>query len=198
MSRKKVIVVGATGMIGKAVVAVFKGNYDVVEASRGSAHKVDISDPDSIRTLLKSVGKVDGIINTAGSARFKPLAELSDEDFAFSLRNKLMGQVNLARIGLEHVNDGGMIILTTGFLAQNPSTSCGAISLVNSGVEGFVRAAALEMPRGLRINAVSPPWVTETLVALKMDTRQGKPAAEVARAYMRTFESTDSGKVVPV
>lgn len=196
---KSILVVGATGTIGKAVVAALGGKYDVIAAShQKAAHKVDISDRQSIRSLLKSIGKVDGIISAAGSASFKPLAQLTDEDFEFSLRNKLMGQVNLARIGLDYVNDQGCIILTTGILAMKPMVGSAAISLVNSGVEGFVRAAALEMPRAVRINVVSPPWVTETLIALKMDPSQGKPAAQVAQAYVDTLEGKASGQIVAV
>jgi NAD(P)-dependent dehydrogenase (short-subunit alcohol dehydrogenase family) len=196
---KRILVVGATGTIGKAVVAALSGKYDVVAASHQKApHKVDISDPSSIRALLNAAGKVDGVISCAGAARFKPLAQLTDDDFEFSLRNKLMGQVNLARIGQDFLNDQGSIILTTGVLATKPMVGSAAISLVNSAVEGFVRAAALEMPRGLRINAVSPPWVTETLIALKMDPKAGKPAAQVAQAYVKALEGNASGQILPV
>jgi NAD(P)-dependent dehydrogenase (short-subunit alcohol dehydrogenase family) len=195
---KRILVVGATGTIGRAVVAALEGKYEVIAASRSkAAHKVDISDAASIRSLLSSVGRLDAIVSAAGQARFKPLAQLQDEDFEFSLRNKLMGQVNLARHGLEHVNDGGAIVLTTGVLATKPMQGSGAISLVNSAVEGFVRAAALELPRGVRINAVSPPWVTETLAALKMDL-PGKPAAEVAKAYVKALEGGTSGQILAV
>jgi NAD(P)-dependent dehydrogenase (short-subunit alcohol dehydrogenase family) len=195
---KRSLVVGATGTIGRAVMAALGGKYELIGASRSkAAHKVDMSDPASIRGLLQAVGRVDGIVSAAGQARFKPLAQLQDEDFDFSVRNKLMGQVNLARYGLEHVNDGGVIVLTTGVLATQPMPGSGAISLVNAAVEGFVRAAALELPRGVRISAVSPPWVTETLAALKMDL-PGKPAAEVAQAYVKAVESTASGQIMAV
>jgi NAD(P)-dependent dehydrogenase (short-subunit alcohol dehydrogenase family) len=195
---KRILVIGATGTIGRAVVAALGGKYEVIAASRSkAAHKVDMSDPASIRGLLQALGRVDGLVSAAGQARFKPLAQLQDEDLDFSLRNKLMGQVNLARYGLEHVNDGGVIVLTTGVLATQPMPGSGAISLVNAAVEGFVRAAALELPRGVRISAVSPPWVTETLAALKMDL-PGKPAAEVAKAYVKAVESTASGQIMAV
>ena len=101
-----------------------------------------------------------------------------------------MGQVNLVRIGFEHVADRGSFTLTTGILARTPMPGSAAISLVNAGVEGFVRAAALEAPRGIRVNAVSPPWVAETLQALKMDPSQGLPAAVVARSYAQSVNGT--------
>jgi len=129
----------------------------------------------------------------AGQAKFAPLAQLSDADFRFCLDNKLMGQVNLVRFGFEHVEDGGSFTLTTGILAQTPMRGSAAISLVNAGLEGFVRAAALEAPRNIRVNAVSPPWLTETLQALKMDISLGLPAAVVARAYVRSVTGGDTG-----
>lgn len=195
---KRVLVVGATGTIGAAVAAALKGRYDVAAASHSKAtHKVDISDPASLKAMLAAVGKVDAIVSCAGSAAYKPLAELTDEDFAYSLKNKLMGQVNLARYGLAHLNDGGTIVLTTGVLAQNPNRESSAISLVNNGIEGFARAAALQLPRGIRIHVVSPPWVTETLIAYKMDPSGGKPAAQVAQAYVAALEGKHAAVVIP-
>jgi len=124
------------------------------------------------------------------------LDELSDADFHFSIDNKLMGQVNLVRYGLGSVVDGGSITITSGILAQQPSRGSAAISLVNAGLEGFARAAALEAPRGIRINVVSPPWVTETLQALGMPLQGGLPAATVAQAYVACVEGTATGQVI--
>jgi NAD(P)-dependent dehydrogenase (short-subunit alcohol dehydrogenase family) len=107
-----------------------------------------------------------------------------------------MGQVNVVRLGFGNMEDGGSFTLTTGILAQAPIPGSAAISLVNAGLEGFVRAAALEAPRNIRVNAVSPPWVTETLQALKMDVSQGLPAAVVARAYVRSVTGDDTGSTL--
>ena len=107
-----------------------------------------------------------------------------------------MGQVNLIRYGLGSIADNGSITLTSGILAQQPSRGSGAISLVNAGLEGFARTAALEAPRGIRINVVSPPWVTETLQALGMPLQGGLPAATVAQAYVRGVEGTATGQVI--
>ena len=121
---------------------------------------------------------------------------ITDEDFALGLGNKLMGQVNLVRHGLEWIADGGSVTLTAGFLARHPSPGSAAISLVNAGLEGFVGAAALDVPRGIRINVVSPPWVTETLLALGRDLAPGTAAALVARAYVRSLEGSETGAVL--
>jgi NAD(P)-dependent dehydrogenase (short-subunit alcohol dehydrogenase family) len=193
----RILIVGATGTIGRAVVAALSAGNEIIPVSLQSTPiKVDLADPASIRAMYRSTGKVDAVICAAGQAKFAPLAELSDTDFRFCLDNKLMGQVNLVRVGFEHVGDRGSFTLTTGILARSPMPGSAAISLVNAGIEGFVRAAALEAPRGIRVNAVSPPWVSETLQALKMDQSQGLPAAVVARSYVRSVTSTATGSVL--
>lgn len=193
----RILLIGATGTIGKAVAAALAPRHEVLLASREKSHlRVDIADPASIEALYAQVGKVDAIISAAGQARFEPLADLGDDDFRFSIANKLMGQVNVIRHGLDIVADGGSITVTSGILAQTPMPGSAAISLVNAGLEGFVRAAALEAPRGIRVNAVSPPWVTETLLALGMPPEGGVPASTVALAYVRSVEDTETGRVI--
>jgi len=146
--------------------------------------------------MFREVGSFDHLVCAAGVARFAPLAELTDEDFQLGLDSKLMGQVNLARLALKHLGDNGSITLTSGVLSQQPMPGSSSISLINAGIEGFVRAAALEMPRGIRINAVSPPWVKETLEALGMDTSIGIPAEKVAQAYRSSITGARSGIVI--
>lgn len=163
---------------------------------RSTPITVDLANAESVRAMYGSTGELDAVVCAAGEAKFAPLAQLTDADFRFCLDNKLMGQVNLVRLGFEHVRDRGSFTLTTGVLAHAPMPGSAAISLVNAAVEGFVRAAALEAPRGIRVNAVSPPWVTETLVALKMDPAQGLPAAVVARSYVDSVTGRASGAVL--
>jgi len=193
----RILVVGATGTIGRAIVAALSAGNEIVPASRQSTPiTVDLADPASIREMYRSTGKLDAVVCAAGLAKFASLAQLSDADFRFCLDNKLMGQVNLVRFGFERVGDGGSFTLTTGILARSPMPGSAAISLVNAGIEGFVRAAALEAPRGIRVNAVSPPWVSETLQALKMDPTQGLSAAVVARSYVQSVTGTDTGSTL--
>ena len=193
----RILLIGATGTIGKAIAAALSPRHDVLLASRQQAPlHVDLADPASIRALYAKVGKVGAVISAAGQASFKPLDALSDAEFRFSLDNKLMGQVNVVRYGLDRVDDNGSITITSGILAQRPSRGSGAVSLVNAGLEGFARAAALEAPRGIRINVVSPPWVTETLQALGMPLQGGLPAATVAQTYVGSVEGTATGQVI--
>jgi NAD(P)-dependent dehydrogenase (short-subunit alcohol dehydrogenase family) len=193
----KIIVVGATGTIGRHVVEALRGRHEVVEVAKTrGAHQVDITSQESIRKLFAATGKFDALISTTGAAAFKKLAELSDSDFQLSLSNKLMGQVNLVRLGLEHARDNGSFTLTSGVLSMEPMPGSAAISLVNAALEGFTRAASLEMPRGIRINVVSPPWVEETLRALGMKGIPGLPAAKVANAYTESVEGKRNGEVL--
>jgi NAD(P)-dependent dehydrogenase (short-subunit alcohol dehydrogenase family) len=197
----RIVVIGATGTIGKAVAEALTGRHEVVRVGhRSGDFRVDISSKESIERLCGDVGPFDALVSAAGEARFKPLGELTDEDFAFCLANKLMGQVNLVRAGMRHVRDGGSFTLTSGVLGLTPMVGSSAISLVNMGLEGFARGAALEAaPRGVRVNVVSPPWLTETLEAMgkaREGASGGLPAAVVAKAYVESIESRRTGEVL--
>ena len=194
----RILVVGATGTIGRAVVQRLASRHEIVAASHSkSAVTVDISRPESIQAMYRAVGTVDAVVSVAGKAKFLPLEKLSDADYQFCLENKLMGQVNLVRLGLAHVRDGGSFTVTSGVLSHTPMPGSAAISLVNAGLEGFVRAAALELPRGLRVNVVSLPWVTETLLAYKMEVAGGgRSAADVAGLYAQAVEGGGTGATI--
>jgi NAD(P)-dependent dehydrogenase (short-subunit alcohol dehydrogenase family) len=192
----RILVIGATGTIGAAVTQALDARHEVLRASHSrSALTVDLADPESIKRLYAKVGTVDAVVSAAGKAAFGPLLALSAEDFSLGLTSKLMGQVNLVRFGIEALADEGSFTLTSGFLSRYPTPGSAAISLVNAGLEGFVRAAALDLPRGLRINAVAPGWVSETLVALKRDASTGVPAAVVAQTYVKSIEGTMTGQI---
>lgn len=193
----RVIVVGGTGTIGSAVAAALLPRHEVVVAGRKTGVvSVDLALPESIRAMFQAVGKFDEVVSAAGQAKFGTLDDLTDADYVFSFSNKLMGQANLVRIGRQFIADGGSLTLTTGVLGQEPIKGSASISMVNAGLEGFVRAAALELPRGIRVNVVSPPWVTETLVARKMDPSPGMSAARVAQAYLASVEGTMTGQTL--
>ncbi|MGA7979818.1 MAG: short chain dehydrogenase [Chromatiaceae bacterium] len=193
----RIILIGATGTIGRAIAQSLSEAHEVVRVSRtsGDLH-ADIADSGSVRALFTSAAPFDAVVCAAGQAAFRPLADLSDEEFGLGLSSKLMGQVNLVRLGLPHITDGGSFTLTSGILSQHPMPGSASISLVNAGLEGFVRAAALELPRGIRVNVVSPPWVSETLEAMGRDPSAGLPASVVARAYRASVEGEMNGEVL--
>jgi NAD(P)-dependent dehydrogenase (short-subunit alcohol dehydrogenase family) len=193
----KILVVGASGLIGRHVVAALRPQHEVIEASRSrSAVTVDMSSPSSIRAMFDLVGSVDALICAAGAARFAPWEKLTDEDYEFTLHNKLMGQVNLVRLGGPRLRDRGAITLTSGILANHPIPGSAVVSLVNAGVEAFARAAAIEIGRGIRVNVISPGWIAETKKALGMDASGALTAAEVATFYVGSLEGGSTGQVI--
>lgn len=192
----KIVVIGATGTIGAMVAHALAARHEVVRASRSGPVHVDVGDPASLDVLFAQVKDIDAIVCCAAGVRLAPFASLSDTDFVMALQAKLLGQIGLVRRALHHVRDGGSITLTGGKFAQPiPGSAAGA--LANDGLEAFVRHVAIELPRGLRINLVSPGWVRETLVKLGMDNcTDGTPACDVARAYVRCVEGTMQGQVI--
>ena len=192
----RVLIIGGTGVIGAAIAKRLGEQHDVTIATRHSAAMCDITDAASLESLFEAIPPQDAVVCAAGAVVFKPFQELSDDDFAFGAANKLMGQVAVVRIGQAYVRDGGSFTLTSGKLGRRPSPGTASIALINSGVEGFVRAAALELPRGIRINAVSPEWTRESLALYGMDASSGIPAADVAEAYRMAIEGSDTGLVI--
>jgi len=191
----KIIVVGATGTMGGPVAAVIAARgHEVVRASRHADERVDIEDSESIRDLYRRVGPVDGVVSCAGHGRFGPLADLDNDDFAFTLRSKLMGQVNLVRMGVDHLRDGGVFVLTAGIYGTRPEPGTPALAMANGALESFARATALDLPRGLRIVTISPPWLHESARAAN---RQGDiSAADNARFYADVVDGDQTGQVI--
>ncbi|MGZ3958804.1 MAG: SDR family NAD(P)-dependent oxidoreductase, partial [Flavisolibacter sp.] len=148
----KTVVIGATGTIGKAVTDLLRKNgHEVTAASRGSQPSVDITDAASIERLFETTGEVDAILVTAGEAAFVPLDQISDEQIRHSLSSKLMGQINVVRKGLGKLRPNGVMVITGGMLAYAPAPQTSVLTMVNAGLEGFVRAAALDLTEGRRI-----------------------------------------------
>ncbi|MFD9734585.1 short chain dehydrogenase [Umezawaea sp. NPDC059074] len=186
----RVVVIGASGTIGGAVAAALEPRHEVVRASRSAAVVVDVGDPASIDRMFALVGEVDAVVCAAAHAR---PAALTDVRFAEALRDKLIGQATLVSRSIAHLRDGGSVTVTAGtFTRPSPGNAVGV--LVNEGLQWFVRAAAADLPRGIRVNMVSPGWVRETLVAMGSADLSGTPARDVARSYVECVEGTFTGR----
>lgn len=194
----KVMVIGASGTIGKAVVAELGQRHEIVAVgSRSGEHQADIADIVQVKALFARVGKLDAVVVAAGALHFAPLDSFSPEDFHVGLNSKLMGQVNVAMAARGFLHDGGSITLTSGIVAEQPIRNGASAGMVNSAVEGFARGAAIELPRGLRINVVSPTVLTES-----MDSYgpffigfEPVPARRVALSYARSVDGAQTGQV---
>lgn len=179
----KILVIGATGTIGKAVADRLSNKHDVIAAGyRDGDVTVDLGNADSIKAMFEKTGSVDAVISTAGLANFGPLSEQSDADYTLALNNKLMGQVNLIRIGRDFVNNHGSITLTSGILSRQPMPGSATISMANGALESYVKAAALEL-ENIRINVVAPAFVKETMEMMGMDSTYGVSAVDTSIAY---------------
>ncbi|WP_248806026.1 short chain dehydrogenase [Pseudomonas sp. MWU13-2100] len=193
----KILLIGAHGTIGSAVAEELGQRHEIIKIGRNSGDlHVDISDSASIRQLFEQTGKFDALVCAAGNVNFVPLGEMSEKDFALGLQDKLMGQVNLVLIGREYANDGASFTLTSGILNRDPIRSGASASLVNGAIDGFVKAAAIELPRGLRVNSVSPNVLVEAMGSYAPYFRGFKPvpAADVALAYAKSVEGLQTGQ----
>jgi NAD(P)-dependent dehydrogenase (short-subunit alcohol dehydrogenase family) len=197
----KIIVIGAAGAVGQAVVKELAARHEVISAGRNSGDiRVDLSNIASIEAMYQQVGAVDAVVSAAGNVHFGALAEMGAAEFAIGINDKLMGQVQLVLIGQKYLNDGGSFTLISGVLSQDPIVYGSSASMVNAGLEGFTRAAALELPRGLRINVISPTVLTESLPSYGPYFRgfESVPAAKVARAFSKSVEGAQTGQVYSV
>jgi NAD(P)-dependent dehydrogenase (short-subunit alcohol dehydrogenase family) len=192
----KVLIVGANGLLGSAAATALKERHQVIEASRSSDITVDLAEPDSIRRMFEEVGTVDAVISCTGTVPFKPLADLTEKDFRSGIDDKVLGQVNLVQIGADHVSDGGSFTLTSGVLAREPILTGVAASLANGALESFVMAAAAELPRRIRINAVSPTVLAEATGYHEFFPGFSQvPAETVGRAYVKSVEGIQTGQI---
>lgn len=194
----KILIVGAGGTIGKAVVDELKQRHEIVTASRtGGDRKVDTTDLRSIRSLFEQVGNVDAVVSTAGNVHFGPLLEMTPEQLQVGLLDKLMGQVHLALEAAKHLNAGGSVTLVAGSLSKDPIRFGASASLVNGALESFVRAAALEFPAGTRINVVSPTVLQESMASYGpyFPGSEGVPGKRVALAFSKSVEGAQTGQV---
>lgn len=193
----RILHVGATGLIGSAVADVLEARgHEVVRVGSSSGdHTVDLADKGAIDALYAEVGRVGAVVCTAGVAAFGSVEDLDDDAYAKSIRNKLMGQVNLVRLGLGRVTEGGSFTLTTGTLTTKPGPGTAAVAMVGGGVEAFVRAAVLDVRGRYRLNVVSPGWVAESRRAAGLDPEPGIWAADLAEYYVRFVEGDETGVI---
>ncbi len=197
----RILVVGASGTIGRAVVAELGARHEIVAAGRGSGDvRLDVTDEASIRAAYDAAGPLDAVVSATGSVKFAPFGELDAAGYEVGLRDKLMGQVNLVLIGREHLSPGGSFTLTTGVLDRDPIAAGSSASMVNGAINAWVRAAAIEMPPGLRINSVSPGVIEEAMDAYGPFFRgfEPVPAARAALAYAKSVEGLQTGQVYEV
>ena len=197
----KIIVIGAKGTIGNAVVQDLAQRHEIVKVGKnGKDFQCDIRDENSIRELFKTVGEFDALVSAVGNVHFGVFEEMTNDLYQIGLQDKLMGQVNLVLIGKEYIKDKGSFTLTSGILAHDPIRAGTSASMVNGAIESFVRAASIEMPKGLRINVVSPTVILESMPQYAPYFRgfEPVPASRAALAYSKSVEGLQTGQIYRV
>lgn len=195
----KILIIGGNGTIGKKVSEHLATKHEVIIAGRSSGDvQVDIADSDSIKAMFEIVGNVDAIVCIAGEAKWGVFDSLTEDDYYIGLRSKLMGQVNLVRIGKDYLNEDGSITLSTGILADFPVMSTASAAMVNGGIHSFVKAVALEMRTQCRINVVSSGLVEDSVHKYK-DYFPGHnpiPMSKIVNGYVKSIEGHDTGQII--
>ena len=197
----RILIIGGHGTIGNRVAVHFRESNDIIIAGRSKGdYKVDITDSSSIKSMFEAIGKLDAIVCIAGEAKWAAFNELSEEDYFIGLRSKLMGQVNLVRIGKDYLSPNGSITLSTGILADDPVIMTSSAAMVNGGIHSFAQAAALELEPGIRLNVVSLGMVEDSYEKYK-DYFPGHnpiPTNKVVNAYTRSVMGKDNGKIIRI
>lgn len=196
----KIVIIGATGTIGKHIVKSLEKDNEIVKVgSKSGDINMNLNEPESIKKFYEQLGAFDALICASGDGHFGPLPKMTDTDFRVSVNSKLMGQVNLVLIGQHYINPKGSFTLTSGSLGDDPIVLGASLSSVNAAVNGFVRGAAIELENGVRINAVAPDVVEESPgyfpffhghIPVSMN--------KVAQAYVKSALGAQTGQVYKV
>lgn len=195
----KIIVIGGTGTIGSQVVNILNKDHEVITVGNTKGdYRVDIECKDSLEKLFAEIGPVDGIISATGGAYLGTLAEITDEQLDLAINSKIRGQINIMRTGIHTVKENGFITVTSGTASHDFMPGASSISMSTAALNTYVKAIQLEKYKGIRINAVSPGFVTETAQMMHIEYPNTISAADTALAYKMLVDSDDSGLVVEV
>jgi len=197
----KILIIGGHGTIGRKVSPYFSSKYEVIIGGRSKGDVIiDIADSESIIKALKQVGKLDAIVCIAGEAKWANFSDLSEEDYYIGIKSKLMGQVNLVRIGKEYLNPKGSITLSTGILADDPVVKTASAAMVNGAIHSFVQAVNLEMDNDIRVNVVALGMVEDAYEKYKDYFPGHNPISmtKAINAYIRSVEGKGRGEIIRI
>jgi len=195
----KILIIGGKGTIGKKVSDHFSKKHEILIGGRNSGNiVVDMANSTSVEAMFESVGSVDAVVCIAGEAKWAAFDSMTEEDFYIGLRSKLMGQVNLVRIGQNYLNADGSFTLTSGILADHPVVLTTSAAMVNGGIHSFVKAASLELRNGIRINVVSSGLVEDAIEKYEnyFPGHNPIPMKKVINGYVKSVEGKGTGEII--
>ncbi len=196
----KIVIVGASGTIGKQIVSAFEKEHEIISVgSKSGDLQADITDPASIENMFRQLKSFDALVSATGAAYFGPWEQTTDKEYRIGVNSKLMGQVNLVLIGQHYVNPGGSFTLTSGILAHDPVRGGSNASMVNGAINSFVKAASVELKNAVRINAISPNVVEDSPAYFPFFPGEIPVAMkEVTAAYVKSVLGAATGKILEV
>ena len=196
---KKIIVVGATGKLGRVVVEGLQKDYEVIRAGRsGPDLKIDAFDFESVSDILASVGPFDGLVSCIGGTPFKTFEELTMDDFAAGLSTKCFSQLNLAKAVIPFLSENGSITLTSGIIGDEPIIAGSCAAAANGALNMCVSTLAAEYAGKLRINVVSPSIIENSVdhYGMLFDGFEPTSNESIIHAYRRTISAPITGRVM--
>jgi len=196
----RILFVGGAGLVGQAAIAGLTKGHEIIIAGRKSGDmNVDVQDEASIVAMYKKVGAVDAVAACLGDSYFGPVSEMTPAQFLGGLKTKVMSQVNLVLLGMPFVKDGGSFTLTSGILSHEPVRQGANASACDGAIDSFVIGAAVEMPRGIRINSVSPGVLETAMIRYEGYFPGHEPVsdARVGFAFAKAIEGAVNGQVIP-
>jgi NAD(P)-dependent dehydrogenase (short-subunit alcohol dehydrogenase family) len=235
---KKAVVVGGTHGMGRAIVdALLHGGAEVLltgrngqrlDASRrelaGRAQVVpsdvaSLAEIDALGAFVEQeLGQVDAVFVNTGHAQIGALGDVTeaayDQTFAVNTKGAFFTMQRLAPL----VRDGGAFVVTTSIADETGTPGMSVYSGSKAALRAFTRVFAAELlPRGIRVNAVSPGFIqtptmgiagasTEELAAFEQEGsavtpmgRIGAPGEVAAAALFLAFHATfTTGTEFPV
>lgn len=195
----KILIVGGNGTIGSKVSTHFSKKHEVIVAGRNSGDvQMDMTNSESIKAIFEKIGKVDAVVCTAGEAKWADFDTLSEDDFYIGIKSKLMGQVNLVRIGKDYMNPGGSFTLSTGILADHPVLMTTSAAMVNGAIHSFAKAVCLELKNNIRINVVSSGLVEDAVEHYEayFPGHNPIPMKKVVNGFVKSVEGAGTGEII--
>ncbi len=195
----KILIIGGNGTIGSKVSSYFAKKHEVILAGRNSGDVTcDMADSESVKAMFEKIGTVDAVVCTAGEAKWAEFDTMTEDDFYIGIKSKLMGQVNLVRIGKDYMNPGGSFTLSTGILADHPVRMTTSAAMVNGGIHSFVKAVCLELKNDIRINVVSSGLVEDAVehYGPYFPGHNPIPMTKVVNGFVKSVEGAATGEII--
>jgi len=196
----KILAVGGAGTIGRRLLPELHARgHQVIVAGRSSGEvRVDLAEPETIDAMYRQVGAVDAVVSIAAHGALDEFATLTVPELHENMRAKFYGQAELVLRGQHCAADGASFTLTSGIFADEPWPRVTGGGAVNSALHGFVRSAAIELPRNMRVNVVSPAMIADSAdrFGALFPGMRPVPMDELVRHYLHCVESDDTGTIV--